>query len=98
MARIFRLVLSVFLKTLPFYLFSESKLSFFIENALQGGKFRKYIKSNREWSYPRKNKNHQLLLTYQNIFVFYEGATADNFFLNDEKFGMLCGNYIYIVR
>jgi len=43
-------------------------------------------------------KNHQLLLTYQNIFVFYEGAAAAGINLNDEKFGMLCGNHIYIVR
>jgi len=31
-------------------------------------------------------------------FVFYEGTTAAGIPLNDEKFGMLYGNHIYIVR
>ncbi len=30
--------------------------------------------------------------------VFYEGTTAAGIPLNDEKFGMLYGNHIYIVR
>jgi len=33
-------------------------------------------------------------LTNQDLFVFYEGTTAAGITLNDEKFGMLCGNYI----
>jgi hypothetical protein len=33
----------------------------------------------------------------QNLFVFYEGTTAVGITLNDEKFGMLCGNHIYMV-
>jgi len=33
-------------------------------------------------------------LTYQNIFVFYEGTTAAGIPLNDEKFGILYGNHI----
>jgi hypothetical protein len=31
-------------------------------------------------------------------FIFYEGTTADGSPLNDEKFEMLCGDHIYIVR
>ena len=33
-------------------------------------------------------------LTGQNFFVFCEGTTAAGILLNDEKFGMLCGNHI----
>jgi len=36
-------------------------------------------------------------LTYQKLFVFYEVAKAAGIALNDEKFGMLYGNHIYIV-
>jgi len=36
-------------------------------------------------------------LTGQNSFVFYEGIVAAGITLNDEKFGMLYGNHIYIV-
>jgi hypothetical protein len=32
------------------------------------------------------------------LFVFYKVTTAAGIPLNDEKFGMLCGNHIYIVR
>jgi hypothetical protein len=32
------------------------------------------------------------------FFVFYEGTTAAGIPLNDEKFGFLYGNHIYIVR
>jgi hypothetical protein len=34
----------------------------------------------------------------QNLFVFYEDTTAAGIYLNDEKFGMLCGNHIYTVH
>jgi hypothetical protein len=33
-------------------------------------------------------------LTDYSWFVFYMGTTADGITLNDEKFGMLCGNRI----
>ncbi len=39
-----------------------------------------------------------IFLTDQKLFVFYEGTTAAGITLNDEKFGMLYGNHIYIVR
>jgi hypothetical protein len=32
------------------------------------------------------------------LYVFYEGARAAGINLNDEKFGILYGNHIYIVR
>ena len=31
------------------------------------------------------------------MFVFYEGTTAAGATLNSKKFGILCGNHIYIV-
>ena len=36
-------------------------------------------------------------LTDYRLFVFYIFTTAAGIILNDEKFGMLCGNHIYIV-
>ena len=39
-----------------------------------------------------------ILLTDQNMLVFSEGTTAAGIPLNDEKFGMLCKNHLYIVR
>jgi len=45
----------------------------------------------------RKETNYLLViyfLTDQNLFVFYDGTTADGIALNDEKFGMLYGNHI----
>ncbi len=36
-------------------------------------------------------------LTDYSWFVFYMGAAAVGITLNDEKFGLLCGNHIYIV-
>jgi hypothetical protein len=39
-----------------------------------------------------------IFLTGHNFFVFYMGTTAAGITLNDEKFEMLYGNHINIVR
>ena len=37
-------------------------------------------------------------LDRSDFFVFFEGTTAAGITLNDEKFGMLYRNHIYIIR